>query len=131
MENKSNRKYSLAQVIKLDSRILSNPIRNRWKFRRNSYDSACGITNGSIVLESERIRKSDPIGSDSWVKLHSIVLVKWIGIKWGVIRILPSYPLIILQSGFGSDFVGWSDPIRSDRARYRIHWPGYNLDFFY
>ena len=28
--------------------------------------------------------------------------------------------------GFRSDFVGWSDPTRSDGVRYRIHWPGIN-----
>jgi hypothetical protein len=82
------------------------------------------LTNGSIVLESDRILQSDPIGSDSWVKLHPIVLIKWIVIKWGVIMILPSDPLVIPQPGFRSDFFGWSDPTRSDRVRYRIHRPG-------
>ncbi len=38
--------------------------------------------------------------------------------------ILTSDPLVIPQPGFRSDFVGWSDPTRSDRARYRIHRPG-------
>ncbi len=35
--------------------------------------------------------------------------------------ILPSDPLVVPQPGFRSDFIGWSDPTRSDRARYRIH----------
>ncbi len=35
--------------------------------------------------------------------------------------ILPSDPLVVPQPGFRSNFVGWSDPTRSDRARYRIH----------
>jgi hypothetical protein len=35
--------------------------------------------------------------------------------------ILPSDPLVVPQPGFRSDLVGWSDPTRSDRARYRIH----------
>ncbi len=38
--------------------------------------------------------------------------------------ILPADPLVIPQPGFQSDFVGWSDPTRSDQARYRIHRSG-------
>ncbi len=35
--------------------------------------------------------------------------------------ILPSDPLVVPQPGFRSDFVEWSEPTRSDRARYRVH----------
>ncbi len=67
------------QVIKFDSRIRQDPIRNRWRYRRNSVElieSGLGITHGSLVLETDRILQSDPIGSDSRVKLHPIVLIK-------------------------------------------------------
>jgi len=39
--------------------------------------------------------------------------------------ILPSDPLFVPQPGFRLDFAGWSDPTRSDRARYRIHRHGF------
>ncbi len=58
------------------------------------------------MLESDRILQSDPIGSDSWVKLRPIVLVKCIVIKWGVIMILPLDPLVIPQPEFRSDPIG-------------------------
>ena len=38
--------------------------------------------------------------------------------------ILPSDPLVIPSPEFRSDFVGWSDPTRSDGTGYRIHGPG-------
>jgi hypothetical protein len=38
--------------------------------------------------------------------------------------IRPSDPLVISEPGFRSNFVGWSDPTRSDQTRYRIHRPG-------
>ncbi len=39
--------------------------------------------------------------------------------------ILPSDTSEIPQPGFRSDFVGWLNSTRSNRARYRIHQPGY------
>jgi hypothetical protein len=80
-------------------RTRSDPIRNRWGFRRNSVKftgSRVGITPGSLVLES-----------DSWVKLHTIVLIKWIVIKWEVIMIRPSDPLVISKPEFRSDSWTW------------------------
>ena len=35
----------------------------------------------------------------------------------------PSDPLVDSLPGIPSDFVGWSDPIGSDRIRYRINSP--------
>ncbi len=44
--------------------------------------------------------------------------------------ILPSDPLVILNHEFRPDFVGQSDPIRSDGTGHRIHGPGSNDTIF-
>ncbi len=41
----------------------------------------------------------------------------------------PSDALVIPKPEFRSDLFGWSDPTRSDRARYRIHGSGYIPSF--
>ena len=58
------------QVIKSDSRILSDPVGTDGSSVGNSVEfigSGLGITHGSLVLETDRILQSDPIESDSWI----------------------------------------------------------------
>ncbi len=63
---------SIVESYRIRYGIDGSSVGIRW----NPSDPGCGTTNGSIVLEYDRILQSDPIGSDSWVKLHPIVLIK-------------------------------------------------------
>ncbi len=49
----------------------------------SKYENSIGDLNSAahIIKIDSQILQSDPIGSDSWVKLHPIVLIKWIVIK--------------------------------------------------
>ncbi len=78
--------------------------------------NTCSTSLGHFILSQDH-------QSDTRVKLSPLVLVRWIIIKLGVIMIFPSDPLVIPSREFRSNFVGWSDPTRSDRVRYWIHGP--------
>jgi hypothetical protein len=117
LSNKIKRNSSHLSVWWIRYRIRSDPIRNPSKpigIWQNSIVS-CRIWSESGWRNCSRILSVgfDRISSDS-VGLSDETRQK----------MRPSDPLVIPSSGFRSDIVGWSDPTRSNQARYRIHGSG-------
>ncbi len=61
-ENTTSHTVPYSYIIKIDSPILSDPIRNRWQFRRNSVEFIGSFSCSTTRISSDDWIPSDPIG---------------------------------------------------------------------
>ena len=107
---------------------LINLYQNKVKLYLNSYWLLPSQSEVSPTFSDKIWRKCNfpyhTVSNIIW--LPEYLSVPTVGYDRNSIRIRPSDPLAIPLHGILSDSVGWSDPMRSDRIRYRIGGPGLN-----